>query len=265
MDKILADELVMGEDVIMEDGVVIRGKTRERARRVVIGDNVFIGGSTQIFVDELYIGDYSTIHNHTLVAGDKPCHIGHACWIGQNSILNSTGGLTLGNGVGVGAYSQLWSHIRFGDVLQGCRWDSDTPLIIEDDVWFVGHCIISPIHAYERSMAMVGSVVTKDMLPNKVYGGVPAKDLTDRVGPQFAEVSTEQKLVQMQQLYTQFIKKHPEMRHDRIQIVSSLERIDNWTDKTVFDVATRTYNKLRTPEEIAFMRFLLPCIKFYPR
>jgi hypothetical protein len=171
----------------------------------------------------------------------------------------------MGNGVGVGAYSQLWSHIRFGDVLQGCRWDSAAPLIIDDDVWFVGHCIVSPIHAYARSMAMVGAVVTKDMLPNRVYGGVPAQDLTERLGPQFREVSVDEKFEQLQRLYDEFCAAYPEIDRDRIRIALSLDETDQQTGQTVFDVSTRTYNKLRTCEEIAFMKFLLPRIKFYPR
>jgi acetyltransferase-like isoleucine patch superfamily enzyme len=265
MYEILADEIVLGKDVVIEEGVIIEGKTNKRPRRVAIGDNVFIGANTRMYVDDLSIGDYTAIHNHGLVAGDKPCIIGQACWIGQNTILNSTGGLTMGNGVGVGAYSQLWSHIRFGDVLQGCLWDSDAPLIIDDDVWFVGHCIVSPIHAYMRSMAMVGSVVTKDMLPNRVYGGTPAKDLTNKIGPQFGEISVAEKLRQLSVLYSQFCQKHPQLQRDRIAIVGSVVDTIDETETTVFDVSTRTYNKLRTTEEIAFMKFLLPRIKFYPR
>ena len=43
--------------------------------------------------------------------------------------------------------------------------------------------------AGDRAMAMVGSVVTRDMAPNHVYGGSPAIDLTAKVGPQFAPVT----------------------------------------------------------------------------
>lgn len=40
---------------------------------------------------------------------------------------------------------------------------------------------------------------------------------------------------------------------------------DEGREETVFDVSSRTYNKRLTPEEIAFMKFLLVRIKFYPR
>lgn len=264
MPEIHAEEVSIGRGVVIEEGVVIRGKTSLKAKRVVIGDHAFIGHSTRIAVDDLEIGDYVVLHNHSLVTGDKPCRIGHCCWFGQNVILNSAGGLTIGRGVGVGAYSQLWSHVAHGDTLQGCRWNSVKPLVIEDDVWFVGHCIVSPIIARERSMALIGSVVTKDMEANHVYAGVPAQDTTGRLGPQFAPVSVEEKQQRLTDLLETFYAKHPQFRPGTIKAVSSLDEVAD-AECTTFDVSTRTYNKRLTDVEVAFMKFLLPTIKFFPR
>lgn len=266
MYQIFADEVVVGENVTIEDGVLIQGRSSKNAKRVVLGDNIFIGYNSRTFVDELVIGDYTIIHNNAFIAGDEPCIIGHCCWFGQHVILNSTGGLTIGNGVGVGAYSQLWSHISHGDILQGCRWNSTKPLIIEDDVWFVGHCVISPVHAHEKSMALVGSVVTKDMLPNHVYAGVPAKDITDKVGAQFSEVSLDEKYRNLMVKRQEFYYMHPEFAERAIMVVRSpaeAEQIDP-EEFSIFNVATRRYNRRRTDEEFAFMRHLLQLIKFFP-
>jgi len=265
MHNIYADEIKIGQKVTIEEDIVIRGKSNKNAKRVIIGDNVFIGHSVQMFVDDIEIGDFTIIHNHTLIAGDKPCRIGHCCWIGQNTILNSTGGLSIGNGVGVGAYSQLWSHICHGDILQGCRWNSNHPLIIEDDVWFVGHCIVSPVHAYEKSMALVGSVITKDMEANHVYAGVPAKDVTDKTGPQFSQVTIEDKFIILSKKLKEFHSFYPQFPKETIKIVKSMKEAKQLTnDITIFDISSRTYNKRRTPEEVAFIKFLLQLIKFFP-
>ena len=37
--------------------------------------------------------------------------------------------------------------MTFGDTLYGSRWDSVGELSVGDDVWFVGHCLVGPIHA----------------------------------------------------------------------------------------------------------------------
>lgn len=258
----------MGSNVVIDDGVVLQGRSAKKARRVVIGDNVYIGYNSRAYVDELVIGDYTMMHNHAFIAGDQPCIIGTCGWFGQHTIFNSTGGLTIGNGVGVGAYSQLWSHIRHGDVLQGCRFNSAKPLVIEDDVWFVGHCIVSPIVARRRSMAMVGSVVTRDMEENHVYAGVPAKDVTDKIGPQFAEVPLEEKYQKMLAKADAFYAVHPEYGDREIRVVRSLGGPESHDPggATIFDVESRTYNRRRTAQEFAFMKFLLDDLtKFFPR
>jgi acetyltransferase-like isoleucine patch superfamily enzyme len=265
--QINADEIVLGEGVVIEGGVVLQGRSSTRAKRVVIGDHVFIGRDTRAFVDDLVIGDYTTLNNNALIAGDLPCLIGSCCWFGQHVILNSTGGLTIGNGVGVGAYSQLWTHIRHGDLLQGCRWNSTKPMVIEDDVWFVGHCIVSPIHAHRGSMAMVGSVVTADMEANHTYAGVPAKDLTDRLGPQFREVSVEEKYAAMCNARAEFYAAHAEFGSGSMVVVRSAAEAAALSREThtVFDVSTRHYNRRRTPEEFAFMKHLLRRLyRFFP-
>lgn len=266
MYQIFADEVILGKNINIEDGVLIQGQSSKNAKRVVIGDNVFVGYNSRAFVDELVIRDYTIIHNNAFIAGDKPCLIGHCCWFGQHIVFNSTGGLTIGNGVGVGAYSQLWSHIRHGDILQGCRWNSTKPLIIDDDVWFVGHCIVSPVHAHEKSMALVGSVVTKDMLPNHVYAGVPAKDITDKVGSQFSEISLDEKYRNLLVKWEEFYTMHPEFTERTIKVVHSTEEAEQLDPEefTIFNVATRGYNRRRTDEEFAFMSHLLQLIKFFP-
>ena len=89
---IQADDILLGDNVVIEPGVVIEG-LKGPAKRVVIGDNVFIGYGTKIVVPEFWIGDYTKIHNSCFLHGYKPLQIGRNCWIGQNSILDSIGGL----------------------------------------------------------------------------------------------------------------------------------------------------------------------------
>ena len=259
--RIDADEIVLGEGVVIEDGASISGP-HGRARRVVLGDHVFIGANTRFRVPELEIGDFTQIHNGTLGNGYTPLTIGNNGWFGQNCILNATERLTIGHNCGVGAYSQLWTHIAYGDVLQGCRWDAASPLTIGQDVWFVGHCIVSPITAHDRAMALVGSVITRDMEENHVYGGSPAKDLTDKVGPQFATVTVEQRVARFLELRTRFLETNGDLAPELIGVAADGAVVV--PGEVMFDVVTRRYTKLRLPVEPRFMRFLLPRAKFLP-
>jgi hypothetical protein len=111
-------------------------------------------------------------------------------------------------------------------------------------------------------MAMVGSVVTKDMEENHVYGGVPAKDLTERLGPQFAEVSLDEKRARMQGYLDEFLDRN-RPKENRIRIVDELDF--DQSSLTQFSLTSRVYIKNLYPEEVRFMRFLLPTkAKFLP-
>lgn len=226
-----------------------------------LGDGVFIGDNVSIRGPKVSIGDYTMIRENTQIFGKNTCQIGMNCWIGQGVILDASDKMTLGNGVGIGAHSQLWTHIKFGDTLQGCTWANSKPMVVEDDVWFVGHCLVSPIHAAARSMAMLGSVVTRDMAENRVYAGTPAKDITDKVGPQFQPVTLEQKYEGMLRKLAEFSSNHDVQ--GRIEIVKEWPR---QMDPAIsyFNVATRQYTKRLTDIEMDFMLHLLVPIKFYP-
>ena len=227
-------------------------------RRVDIGFGTSLGDDVYVDVPEISIGDYVKIHRGGLIYGYEPCRIGHNCWIGQSTIIDSIGGTTIGNNVGIGAQSQLWSHIKFGDTLAGCRWNSTKPLVVDDDVWFVGHCIVSPIHAHARSMLLVGGVLTQDMAENHVYAGVPAKDLTEKVGPQFGPVNYEEQLGRFESLHREFLAATGLTPRDfTARVVDDLTGELSSPTETVFCVRTRSYIPARSEPEFRFMKYLL--------
>jgi len=252
MNNIQADKVIIGNNVTIEPSAKIRG-INGNARQIIIGDNTYIGSDVQIICDDFSIGDFSKIQHHTNIHGYKPCSIGHNAWIGQYTIIDSIGGVTIGDNCGIGAHSQLWSHIKFGDTLEGCRFLEEKPLDIGKDVWFVGHCIVSPIQAMDRSMALAGSVVTKNMEYNQIYAGAPAKSISEKAGFQFREVTVMDKLNKME-LYLQNFTSNTQL----IKIITDKAEI-NWKDGiSYFNVTDRTYTKKGSEIEIGFMRYLLP-------
>lgn len=260
MRNIKAENLRIGKNTIIEPTAIIRG-VNGNAKRIIIGDNCYVGHNVQIICDDFEIGDYCKIQHNTNIHGYLPCKIGHNAWIGQFSIIDCIGGTVIGNNCGIGAHSQIWSHIKFGDTLEGCRFLSEKNMQIGNDVWFVGHCIVSPIFAENKSMAMAGSVITKDMKYNEIYAGSPAKSISEKIGFQFLDTSVAEKQKKMDEYLNKF---DPNCK--TIKIVSSFEEIDLYDNKvTFFNVSSRAYTKRNTMEEIEFMKFLLPDrAKFIP-
>ncbi len=255
-----AEEVSIGQGVYVEKDVLISGK-RGKARKVVLGDFCYIGRQTRILVPEFSLGDYSKLHSYSFAHGEQPMQIGRNCWIGGNTVLDSMGGLDIDDNVGIGAQSQIWTHIQFGDIVEGSRFHSRKYMHIKKDVWFVGHCIVSPVKVGEKSMAMVGSVVTKDMLPNHIYAGVPAVDITGKIGTQFEERSVAEKAERLQKLIEEFEAQNPAYRK-QLMVVQSPGQIRPGV--SCFDVSRRVYTRTYSEAEVAFLKANVPLVKFTP-
>jgi acetyltransferase-like isoleucine patch superfamily enzyme len=256
---VYAKELRIGRGCTIKSPIGRQGKPLDR---VVIGDHVHIGEGCEIWTPELTIGDYTKLHRNALVYGRNPVSIGHNCWFGEGTIIDGEGQVAIADNVGVGAHSQLWSHIRHGDRMMGCTYHSFGTLSILHDVWFVGHCVVSPIQAEPFSVALVGSVVTRPMERNHVYGGSPAVDLTEKLGAPYTLPSVEDREAYLRDRLIRF-------RMDHTDLPGGLQVVTRWLDQpkpdtTYFNVVTRQYTKRGSIAEVAFMKALLPEAKFVP-
>lgn len=260
-DFINAKEIILGKNVDIKEGTFISGMGKP-AEKVILGDNVFLDKECVILLPEFVVGDYVKIFKYARITGYKSCHIGHNFYADASVVLNSTDNLKIGNNVGIGSWSALWTHMKFGDVIEGCRFDYTKEMIIEDDVWFNANCIVAPIVAKKKSMALAGSMVTKDMEENHIYGGSPAKDITDKIGPQFISRTIDEKLKMMEKRLDEFCEIEPKAK-EFLKIVDSYD--SNPLEKvSYYNVSDRTYTKRLSDIEIKFMRFLLPTAKFIP-
>ena len=239
---------IRGNDVRIGVGAVLEKGALIIADKITLGDFCFIGAGTKIIVPTFSIGDYTKLHARSFCHGELPLHIGSNCWIGGGVVLDSMGGLTIKNGVGIGSGSQLWTHIKFGDTVQGCRFHSKQGMTVGEDAWFVGHCLVSPVVVGDKSMAMLGSVVTRDMEPNHVYAGVPATDITAKVGPQFEEITLKEKHRRFAKMLDEFYRRHPEH--------------SSWVPQC--DLEKRTYVKTWSIAEVEFFKENVPLVKLYP-
>jgi hypothetical protein len=138
-------------------------------------------------------------------------------------------------------------------------------MVIEDDVWIAANCILAPIHAGEKSMALAGAVVLKDMKDNHIYAGVPAKDISRKMGVQFDEVALERKYKKMKEYLKAFLKLGRREMGGEIEIVTQYPAFLK-PNVSYFNVSDRSYIKRKTEIERLFMNYLLPeKAKFIPK
>ena len=212
---VLGDFNRIGKNVVID----IIGDNRDAI--AVIGDNNIINDNTRIFIrGEFRLGDWNVLHNDMLVMAEDHLLIGHNCWFGQNTILDGAGGLEIGNGVRVGMYSQIWTHVASGELIEGCTLFAKRETIIEDDVWLVGSCVVgSGIRLGYRSIALINSVLTKDTLANRVYAGSPAKIMEK--GNFYQAISLDEKF----EMLATWIKEFVALQEEPIDLVVELDHI----------------------------------------
>ncbi|MBN2083555.1 acyltransferase [bacterium] len=297
------EDLRLGRDIALGQRLEA-GAIGGPAKRMVLGDNVTIGDDVRILAPEVEIGDFVTLTHHVTIYGYDKVVIGANSWIAQNVILNCTAPLSIGRGAIISAYANLWTHFSGGDTVEGCRFDSKQAATLGEDVWIGVMASIAPVEIGDKALVLAGSVVTKNIAANRVYGGNPAMDLTAKLGAPYVAVSADEKYRRMCELLSDFAGAMKGMKAasggdaaasgDSVRggnttasgsgkaaggpdagsftlagITIARADVDPGdpaiAGTSVFDVRDRSYSKLRTREELAFMRFLLPKVKFYPR
>jgi len=122
--------------------------------QVVIGDNCYIGRNSQI-ESNVQIGDDVLIANNVAFVGRYDHN-----------------------------YEEVGTSIRFSAQVrdEDYTWlECGRVTTVEDDVWIgYGVIILSGVTIGCGSIIAAGSVVTKDTDPYSIYGGTPAKKITER-------------------------------------------------------------------------------------
>jgi len=175
------------------------------SRKTKVGKNCRLGnfcvlGSDVFLSDNVWIGDYTTLNNITLGkntmlesgikmpgTGKGRVIIGRECYIGVNNVLDTSDNITIGDFVHIaGASTCLWCHgspqmamnsIPLNDPDKD-KFRPTAPIKIEDCVWIGGNCTIYPgIIIGHHVIITPNSVVTKNVEPYTMAGGVPAKTI----------------------------------------------------------------------------------------
>lgn len=182
----ISAEAQIGRDTIIHPNVTIEGKT-------IIGEGCVIFSGARITNSRL--GDNVVVKDHSIVVDsqlESNCAVGPFAHLRMNAVLEEKA--TVGNFVEV-KKSRLKRgtkamHLTYlGDATIGertnigagtvtCNYDGKNKheTIIEDDVKIGSDTmLVAPVRVGARSMTAAGSVVTKDVPPDSLVAGVPAK------------------------------------------------------------------------------------------
>jgi acetyltransferase-like isoleucine patch superfamily enzyme len=204
------EELVLGKNVKIEENVSIKGK------RIVIGEGTVIRRGTTINVSEyLEIGKKSIIgennrirgrdirtgrefySNHSAEIGggsgfEKRSKLTTGYWfhLGSYSMINTAMEVKIGNEVGMGRFTNIYTHGAYQSILKGFPVTFG-PINIGNNVWMPGATVNPNVNIGDNVVIGVGSLVLKDLPSGCLAAGVPCRIIRENCFPK--KISLEQK------------------------------------------------------------------------
>lgn len=125
------------------------------------------------------IGKGSTVHMHTRFYDPKRISIGQDSIIGEYAVLDGRDNLTIGNHVDIASNVMIYNSQH--DISSETFEAVSGPVTVEDYVFIGPRAIVLPNVIIGRGAVIAaGAVVTKDVAPFTIVGGVPAKEIGER-------------------------------------------------------------------------------------
>lgn len=224
--------IILAESIDIGDHTNIGLFSRIRASKIILGKHVVIGSMTKIAVHTLKMASRAIISTDVQISGDR-CDkqsvltMGMHSWIFQNCFINVTREVTLGNNVGVGGGTYLFTHGYWLNKLDGFPVGYGS-VTIEDNVWIPWSCFIMPgITIGSNSIIGARSLVTKNVPRNALVAGNPAKVIRDK---SFRNVDRKEKI----KIITKSIKEFAKQRNQVLEVFESPLDLKFSIEKSVF-------------------------------
>ena len=129
--------------------------------------------------EETRIHPTASIRNAKNVYVGKKSHINHQCcvWAGKKSKIVIGDNVLMGVGVNIHAAHHGIKRVK----LMNLQEESEEDIVIGNDVWLASHSIIlKGVKIGDGAIVAAGAVVTKDISPYTIVGGIPGKQIKER-------------------------------------------------------------------------------------
>lgn len=124
-------------------------------------------------------------NEHAWIIGEP--RIGEGTWIGAFTLIDGSGGLTIGSGCDISSGVHIYTHSSAMRCVSGRSYDQvdRAPVVIGDRVFIGANAVVNMgVSIGDGAIIGAGAVVTTDVPERTVVVGVPAKpvgrvDLSD--------------------------------------------------------------------------------------
>lgn len=162
------------------NGLIHRHSLAACGKRFIPGYPLYIWGG-----ENIRIGDnFESLPGAKLCGNEGKLTIGHNFSINYNVMIGASGGeIHIGNNVLIGpnVVFRAADHGLSGSYLINNQPHDGGVITVEDDVWISANAVIlRDVRLGKGSVVAAGAVVTKDVAPYTVVGGIPAEQISKR-------------------------------------------------------------------------------------
>ena len=181
--RIVGGEIVIGDDVQIGPNVDI-----EVSERLVIGKGSVIRNGTIIHGRDIELGREFYANHHAEIGGgscfEKTSSLTVGYWfhLGSYTMVNTAMKVTIGNEVGLGRFTNLYTHGAYLPLVEGFPVQF-APITIGNRVWLPSATINPGVTIGDDVVVGVGSVVTQSIPSNSLAVGTPAKIVRENYPP----------------------------------------------------------------------------------
>tara|TARA_Y100000296_G_scaffold83701_1_gene115354 strand:- start:219 stop:1073 length:855 start_codon:yes stop_codon:yes gene_type:complete len=188
--EIVANNVDIDDSVIIGDNVQINCENIKLGKFCKIGDNVEISCTSFEADDWLFMLHGVEIGRGGSYGSNSNVKIGKHVGIFENTIINPSEPVEIGDNCGIGADVMIWTHGAWLDITQGFPADFG-PVKMGDNVWLPARSIVLPNVTIGNNVVIgINSIINRSLPDGCFAAGSPCKVIKENVYPK--EVSDDE-------------------------------------------------------------------------
>ena len=181
--------MIYASEQYIDDSVIFGDNVSIECERVKIGKHSKIGSNVKIKCKELDVGDHLFMADGVEI-GRGGCNginstvkIGEGVGIFENTVINPSEPVEIGDYCGIGADVMIWTHGAWLDITQGFPAEFG-PVKIGDNVWLPARSIVLPNVTIGNNVVIgINSIINRSLPDGCFAAGSPCKVIKEKVYP----------------------------------------------------------------------------------
>ena len=188
--------MINASEQYIDDSVIFGDNVSIECEKVKIGKHSKIGNNVKIKCRELDIGDFLFMADGVEIGRggstgvNSTVKIGKGVGIFENTVINPSEPIEIGDYCGIGADVMIWTHGAWLDITQGFPAEFG-PVKIGDNVWLPARSIVLPNVSIGNNVVIgINSIINRSLPDGCFAAGSPCKVIKENVYPK--EVSDDE-------------------------------------------------------------------------